>query len=175
MKSDVKLDWDWADGHMRAIVDILRQNATKLLSINPASSERDLKKATDLVIRVNGGDIAVRIRRPAYRKRYRDLTLRAWRRSGVSTELEKIKHGFGDWYLYGWSDGRKGLDDWFLVDLHKLRSSGLLDNPRVIYNKDGSTGFIALSANVLRQNGCLVSEKPEKMPKQLILSPSPAA
>ena len=160
MKSDVKLDWTWADGHMEAIVNVLRHNAMHLLSVRVATDEQDLKKATDLVIRVDGGDIAVRIRRPNYRGRFRDLTIRSWRASGFKTELEKIKDGFGDWYLYAWSDGQGGLDDWLLVDLHNLRKSGLLDNRRVIKNRSdkGLTGFIAIKDSELKAHGCLVAE-----------------
>ena len=158
MRSDVVLDWQWADGHMKAIVDVLQLNAMHLLSIQVASLERDMKKATDLVISVEGGDVAVRIRRPRYRSRFRDLTIRAWRESGVKTERDKLLEGFGDWYLYSWSDGNGGLSDWFLVDLNKLRESGLLKQKPVKKNKDGRSGFIAITDRELRAVGCMVSE-----------------
>jgi len=144
---------------MQAIVDVLRDNAMHLLSVRVASSERDLKKATDLVISVDGGDVAVRIRRAKYKGRYRDLTIRAWREGGIRTELEKLVDGFGDWYLYAWSNGHGGLDDWFLVDLNKLRISGLLSTQHIRYNKDGQTGFISISDRELRTCGCMISEK----------------
>ena len=161
MRSDVALDWRWADGHMQAIVDVLEQNAMHLLSIQVASTGHDLKKATDLVVTVDGGDVAVRIRRPRYRGRYRDLTIRAWRSSGVKTERDKLVEGFGDWYLYGWSDGDGGLEDWFLVDLDKLRETGLLTQKTIQPNRDGRTGFISISDKELRMHDCMVAERQE--------------
>lgn len=157
MREDVVIDWKWADGHMKAIVDVLRQNAMHLLSIKVASEKQDLKHATDLIISVEGGDVAVRIRRPQYRKRWQDLTIRAWRRGDIPTELHKIREGWADWYLYGWSDGQGCLQDWMLVDLNVMRQSGLLDNPRITKNRDGRTGFCAFNVGVLQINQCLIA------------------
>jgi len=163
MRSDVKIDWDWADGHIGAIVDVLKQNAMHLLSVHVASQKQDLKHATDLVISVVGGDVAVRIRRPQYRKCWRELTVRAWRKGDIPTELHKIRDGWADWYLYAWSDGNGGLLDWMLVDLDAMRKSGLLDNPKIQMNKDGRTGFCHFSVGTLKLNSCLVSLCPEEV------------
>jgi len=148
---------------MHAIVDVLKQNAMHLLSVQVASEQRDLKKATDLVITIEGGDVAVRIRRPGFRGKYRDLTIRSWRHSQATTELEKIRGGFCDWYLYGWSDGKDGLDDWFLVDLKQLRACGLLNDPPFKLNPDGRTGFVYIADAVLRAHGCMVAEKQQNV------------
>jgi len=158
MRSDVRFDWDWADGHMKAIVDVLEANAMHLLSVSVATDEQDLKKATDLVVHITGGDVAVRVRRHEYVRRFRDLTIRSWRSSGHETELGKIRGGFGDWYLYAWSDGDGGLADWLLVNLQALRESGLLDSKSTIRNRDGHTGFIAISDKELEISGCLVAQ-----------------
>jgi len=157
MRSDVKIDWAWADGHMGAIVEILKENAMHLLSVKVASSKQDLKRATDLIISVVGGDVAVRIRRPEYRKRWQELTVRAWRLGDIPTELHKIRDGWADWYLYAWSNGNGGLQDWLLVDLNAMRQSGLLKDPKIIRNRDGRTGFCAFGVGTLKVNQCLVA------------------
>jgi hypothetical protein len=144
---------------MNAIADVLRQQAMHLLSVSVASTERDLKRATDLVVTVTGGDVAVRIRRPRYNGKWRDLTVRAWRKSGVKTERDKLIAGFADFYLYAWSDGDGGLADWFLVDLAKLRATELLTSKPIQYNRDGRTGFISIKDWELEQTGCLVADK----------------
>jgi len=127
-----------------------------LLRIQIAPMADDLKRATDLVVTVEGGDIAVRIRRPSCS--YRDLTIRAWRRSGAKTEIDKIRKGFARWYLYAWSDGHYNLADWILVDLDNLRQSGLLNDERpIIYNPDRRTGFKAYTVKELAAQGCLVA------------------
>ena len=170
MRSEVKLDWKWANGHMRAIADALRQCALYLLSVQAATPSQDLKRATDLVVTVETGDVAVRIRRPQYKDRYRELTIRAWRSNGAKTELAKIQEGFARWYLYGWSDGHGGLADWFLVDLDKLRETTLLTDKAIQRNKDGRTGFIWIKDSELRSYGCMVAEcSPQLAPVQLAL------
>ena len=161
MRSEVATRWRWADGHLPAIKEILEQNAGHLLSVEVADAARDLRMATDLVIRVIGGDVAVRVRRAKYRNRYRDLTIRAWLSSGVKTELDKLVEGFGDWYLYAWSDGQGGLEDWFLVDLDKLRESKVLAQKMIQRNRDGRTGFISISDKELRMHDCMVAERQE--------------
>jgi hypothetical protein len=158
MRSDVKRDWEWANEYKDAIAAVLRENSIHMVEIKIASEKNDLKEATDLVVMAEEGTVAVRIRRPGYSKRYRDLTLRAWRKSGAKTELDKIREGFARWYLYCWADGHGGLADWMLIDNDILRASGLLDNPEIIKNRDRVTGFIAISDGRLMINRCLVAQ-----------------
>jgi hypothetical protein len=85
------------------------------------------------------------------------LTLRAYRSSGAETELAKIKQGYADLYLYGWSQA-KLLPEWMLVDLDKLRACGLLDrNLPVQMNEDKVTGFVYLSYRLLQHYGCIIN------------------
>lgn len=97
--------------------------------------------------------IGVRLRRTGYA--HRDLTIRAWLKSGAPTELHKLLNGYADYYLYGWTKGWQ-IPEWMLVNLDKLRNSGLLHNQAVIRNRDGRTGFIAINWQVLKRAGCLV-------------------
>jgi hypothetical protein len=136
----------------------LALNALALFDFKIASAQEDLKDATDMVITTSGEKkIAVRIRRGNVWQR--DLTIRAWRASGVKTEWPKIKEGAGDYYLYGWEGPEKlSLVDWVLVDLHQLRASGLMECQwNLIRNPDGLTGFYAIPVTALWENNCVIN------------------
>lgn len=156
MKSrEVMNDCGFANQHMDAIKGILYDNAMHFISVKVAPDILDMKTATDLIIGIESGDVAVRIRRNNCR--YRDLTIRAHRDSGVETEIDKIRNGFARWYLYGWSLNGRELEEWILVDLDVLRNAGLLENRSIIMNNDG-TGFIAISQYELNLNNCIVAK-----------------
>jgi hypothetical protein len=143
--------------HLEAVHRVLKQNAQHILSIEDAPIEKDLHEATDMIVRVTGGCIALRIRRSHIR--FRDMTIRA-KCGNAKTELHKLREGFGDWYLYAWSDGAGDFADWWFVDLAILRASGLLDDGRAIkMNEDAYTGFISLQKEELTGVSCLISSK----------------
>lgn len=156
MRIDVAWDWTWSDGYLPEVRRILSQNALHLVGLSVATFHQDVKEATDMLVTVGGSKgIAVRLRRAMYG--YRDLTIRAFRSSGTQTELEKIKAGRGDFYLYGWTDGMR-IPEWMLVDLQRLRQSRLLDRQwRTIENTERMTGFIAIPYTALLSAGCLVN------------------
>lgn len=148
-------DRKWADKHIEQVAAILRANAMHIVKIEVAPETQDAEEATDLIIEVKGGSVAVRLRRVD--THYRDLTIRSRRPSGVPTELYKLRAGFGDWYLYGWTNNGN-IEEWILVDLNLLRGAGLLEGPRAeIPNRDGSSHFVAISLNELGLNGCLAA------------------
>lgn len=155
MRYDVIQDWQWSDGFLPEVRRILFANALHLFDVEIATEEQDLKQATDMVIRIQGEKtIAVRLRRSQYA--YRDLTIRAWREGNIETELHKIKAGFGDLYLYGWTQDMK-IAEWILVDLTKVRAFRLLDGCSIRYNRDGRTGFIAIPYWQLKARKCLLA------------------
>lgn len=156
MRNEVTNDWRWSDRYWPSVQQILQANTVHLFSFNVATPEQDMKQATDMIVTVSGQKaIAVRLRRDSYT--YRDLTLRAARTSGATTELEKIRAGWGDFYLYGWTQGAV-INEWMLVDLHKLRRCGLLNRPwSVIRNKDQATSFIAIPYMLLNSMNCVVN------------------
>jgi len=156
LRMDVQRDWGWSDSYLPEIRRILAQNALALFTFKIASHEQDIKQATDMLISVSGQKaIAVRLRRAMYR--YRDLTIRSFRTSGAQTELEKIQSGYGDYYLYGWTVDYR-IPEWMLVDLHRLRLSGLLNTPRqTIRNTDARTAFVAIPYTQLRDYGCVIA------------------
>jgi hypothetical protein len=127
-----------------------------IISIAPASDEKDRSCATDVELHLTGGTVAVRVRRPDCN--YRDLTLRAHRDNGMKTELAKIKEGHASRYFYGWTDYKRAIVEWILVDLDKVRETGLLEKPRPHkLNKDGTTYFIGISIRELFDAGCLIA------------------
>jgi hypothetical protein len=153
MKSSFSVDKKWANKCLPEVKKILRQYTLYFLEFLIAG----YKKATDMILKTSGGDVALRIRRGSYTK-YRDLTIRSFRSSGQKTELEKLRDGFAHFYLYLWTDGAS-IVDWILVDLDKARKTGLLYKQRHHFdNKDG-TYFVAIPVSELKRNDCLIATK----------------
>lgn len=148
-------NWKFQAGYYSQIKGIIEANAQQFISIEVASPEADMKQATDFVVRVVGGDIAVRIRRADVP--YRDLTVRSYN-NGNKTEIHKLREGYGRFYLYGWTNAQNAISEWALIDLDKVRACGVLENRREISNKDGRTRFIAITLAELRGRGCVVAE-----------------
>lgn len=155
MRADTRRDWNWSSTFTDRVCEVLRANSFQLISIRPGTPLEDLKAATDMVVEVTAGTIAVRIRRANYG--YRDLTIRAWRSSGAKTELQKIQEGHADYYLYAWENERGDFTDWMIVDLDCLRGSGLLESTKIKKNRDGTTGFICINWLELYENGCIMA------------------
>ena len=141
------------------MVKILKDNAMHLLQINIATEEQDTKEATDLVIDVIGGTVAVRTRRHATDKGYRDFTIRCRSTWGQKTEIDKLREGYAKWYLYAWEQ-RDGGYEYILLDMDRVRDSGLLDGRKqVIINRDGRTGFVSISLFDLNNSNCIINKK----------------
>jgi hypothetical protein len=155
MHLDVASDWNWSDGYMPDVRRILLENAALFVGIEAADELHDQQMATDIVITAREVHVAVRLRRAVYT--FRDLTIRSERASGASTELAKIRQGYSDYYLYGWTKGNR-IQDWMLVNMHRLRTSGLLgQDVRVIQNRDYRTSFIAIPYEALKKYGCIAN------------------
>jgi len=151
-------DREWSDKYLPQVSEILRANAMHIVKVAIADNDVDCREATDMTVDVTGGQVAVRVRRPYMH--YRDLTIRSWRASGAKTEIHKLRDGFGDWYLYGWTNGQNQIGEWILVDLDKVREAGLLDSPRKeIPNSDRRTRFVAIGIPELERSGCIVSKR----------------
>lgn len=154
-------DRKWSDRFLNEVKQILQENAVHIVKVEIADDFADQARATDVVVTVTGGNVAVRVRRDS--TRFRDLTIRSRRGSGAKTELRKIRDGFGDWYLYGWVNGTNEITEWILVNLDCLRESGILNKKRKeISNADGMSWFVAIPLNELKTHGCVVAEKLHK-------------
>ena len=150
-------DKSWADKFIPEIAKILTQNAGTFLGVSVASDQEDMERATDLVVTVIGGQVAVKIRRDGYKKKYRDWTIRSFRKTGSKTELQKLIEGFAQWYLYLWTDNEI-ITDWILINMDKVRATNLLYIPRRPFSNNDGTYFIAISVPELKKHSCLVDE-----------------
>jgi hypothetical protein len=160
MNDQVRQDFKWQERFYPFVKRVLADNAMKMVKIDVADHEQDMKQATDFIVHIKGGTVAVRIRRDVA-SNYRDLTIRSKRPNGVETELQKIKKGFADFYLYIWTS-KESIIDWWLVDVNKMRVAGMFDVPRhEIWNKDGSSAFIAFAPFELKKVGALLSTMAE--------------
>lgn len=151
-----KDNWTFQLGFYDTITTILKDNASYFVNVSVATQEQDFKQATDFVVKLDGGDIAVRIRRKY--QHYRDLTIRS-KNGTYKTELSKIKEGWARYYLYCWQGQDEKIDEWMLVDMNKVRLSNLLDNRVDKVNKDGRTAFIAIPYYELIKCGCILVSK----------------
>lgn len=148
-------DRSFSDDYLAQVKRILSRNAIRFIGIEVAQDADDTQESTDMVISVNNGRVAVRVRRPSCA--FRDLTIRSRSFGGGTTELEKLRAGFGDWYLYCWTNSDSQISEWILVDINKMRSTGLLNKSKKdIPNGDG-TFFVAFDKVELRMNHCLIS------------------
>jgi hypothetical protein len=147
-------DWNFQTGYYGKIEAIIRKNAQYFVSIRVSESEQDMKQATDFVVAIDGGEIAVRIRRSNCK--FRDMTIRSKKRVG-KTEIDKIREGWARYYLYCWTNANDEISEWIFVDLNKVREAKLLDNQKDISNGDG-TYFVAIPFNELLTSGCIISK-----------------
>lgn len=150
---DVRADWTWASGREDEVLDNV---ARHLLTIVHASKEKDQKQATDYEIIPCGVSVQMRVRRTENTKR-RDVTIRNFRSSGAETELSKIRRGFADVMVFAWFDAND-LSEYLIVDLAKMRKTGLIDRPDgEKKNHDGKTGFAWWSWQTCQNFGCVIA------------------
>jgi len=124
----------WSDRFMRQIKQTLGEHLIEIGNI-----EQDRKEAGDLtVLKSNLVRIGCRIRKHHHLKKYHDqFTIRQSRASGVQTEMDKIRAGWGNWFFYGFEDSTsQRVIHWFIADLNVFREH-LLVNPQLLENRGG--------------------------------------
>lgn len=146
-----------SDKYLDSFKSILRRNSMHFLSLEVSDDIKDTQEATDMVIKIEGGDVALRVREPDCK--FRDLTIRTRSKHGGKTEIHKLSEGFGDWYLYGWGDGKETVKEYILVDLNKLRKFKLFHKQRQERNNYDGTKFIGIPIGELQMYGCLVAKE----------------
>ena len=136
-------DKAWADKNVRQARTIVGYYATQV-----ACDVLDIEQATDLI--TERKQVAWRMRRRRNRDNFADfgntITVRSKRPSGVPTELDKIREGFGDWFLLCYPHSNdEGIEHWGVFNLDVFREVdrdwGWIKNRRDIWNYDGSSAF----------------------------------
>ena len=148
---------------MIELKEIIYKYPRIFMDINISTPIEDTQYATDFIITTSNRNVAVRVRESDCR--FRDLTIRAKTKWNMKTEIDKIKEGHGDIYLYCWKDRNYEIKDYVIIDIHKLRSSNLLGKERkIILNKDSQgfrngTGFIHITLDELNKFDCILKNK----------------
>ena len=158
MNKNYSANRQFADEYTDQLKTILGDHLSDIVKIEVAPDTLDQEEATDMVIQLKSGMVACRVRRDNIK--FRDWTIRTRSFYGKKTEIDKLREGYGDWYLYGWAKDGK-ISRWMLIDLLKVRISGLLDKSRIeIPNTDGGrTKFIAISVPELIEADCLIAQQ----------------
>ena len=159
-----KSNWNFAERHLPSIQQKLQQlPAGVFLDFQTAEMQKDYEEATDLILRVAGGTMAVRVRS---RKHWElgakygfDWSVR-YKIGRHKTEIHKLREGFADWYFYAYSaDGRGELQAWWLIDLDAVRNKDILNSNKIgdewpiNDNHDGTHGlYIPIKA----LDGCII-------------------
>lgn len=154
--------WAFSELHMPAVrAELVRLPAGYFMDFAAAEAKQDMEQATDLVLNIEGGTMAVRVRRNEFWKkadRYGpDWSIRYKSRGGGKTEIHKLQEGYCDWYFYGYSlDDAGALAAYWLIDLYRVREEGLLDREWQVWpNGDQSAGMYVPLAE-LEAAGCVL-------------------
>lgn len=153
-QANFKLKYQWQAQYLPQIERIIRMHARRFIYIRLGTPKEDMEQAADMVLEINGGTIGVRIRKDSYK--FRDFTIRSSTPSGYATEIDKLRSGYGDWYVYAWCND-KLITEYMIIDLHKVRLSGLLDMQRSEKRNHDATKFIAITPDELRQAGAMIT------------------
>jgi hypothetical protein len=138
--------------------EILHRHSRLIFSISQSSEEQDMKEGFDYFLSFNKVNIAVRNRGYYYLDKFGDFTIRSRSMNGGKTEIDKIREGCGDIYLYVWQN-KKGtnLHTYLLIDLNKFRDSGLADkDKKYVKNTDG-TCFFSYTIQELYRADCVLA------------------
>ena len=150
---------------------IARIPAGIFFGIETATFEQDTTQATDLILKLSGGNVAVRVRNFNYVYRHWqtidkeplafDWSVRFQTRTNHRTEIDKLRDGFGRWYFMAVSnEDETDLWDWGIIDLDKCREIDLFDNFywQINSNGDGSAGGY-MAMRTVQELNCLIYSK----------------
>ena len=160
--------WRWADTHADAFRAVMVANASTMADVRLASVAAGQNDGRGLEY---CGGMSCRVRRRWFVDPagcvHRGLTLRV-RPNRDRSEWHQVRAGRrAPFYIVGIvgtsdntldADGRRGLAEWFVVDMSRFRDCGMVHQPadrRV--NGDG-TAFVAWSVDDLRAAGGVVAD-----------------
>jgi len=158
-------DWEFMLAHMPAVRKILSSLPVGyFMDFAAAQPQQDMEQATDLVLEIIGGTMAVRVRRRKYLDNAKDFGLDwsiRYRNAGHKTEIHKLREGFADWYFYGYSaNDIDAIAYWALIDLEMVRAAGMLAKENSYKwsmhdNGDGTAGMY-IPIIELEKAGCIM-------------------
>lgn len=156
-------DKDWADTFRPLIEEILRPIVGEIVVLHEATDKQDREQGFDYVLRTELGNVACRVRRAIPQ---RDITIRSWRRSGVRTEIDKLRLGHAQLYFYGWAnEAATAFADYVVFDVVRFLGSMLPDGWPEIRNHDGLSAFRAgPAAELFRVPGCVLRSSKTLVP-----------
>ena len=155
--------WDFAVNHMPAVRSALCTcPAGMFMDFQTATPKQDMEQATDLVMDISGGTLAVRVRsRKFWDSAMKfgglpDWAVRCYCR-GCRTEIHKLRDGFADWYFFGWSGDNMGsLVAWVVLDLNVIREQHILDQDWQSHKNGDGTAGMYIPLQVLKDRGCII-------------------
>ena len=160
-------NWKFAENHMPEIKRKLMMLPSGIfLDFSKSEIKLDYEEATDLVVNIAGGTMAVRVRRRehfdiAARLNSFDWSIR-YDNSIHRTEIHKLREGFADWYFYGYSENdATTLIAYWLIDLENVRLAGILEDERIgntwpIHNNHDGTSGLYIPIRILEDNRCIM-------------------
>lgn len=132
----------------------------RIVDLRPPTRDEDWLQATDMVMSIPGGDVALRLRDYSYYERFGpQWSIRVFAR-GHRTEIHKIRDdGWARWYLFGYYHEPTGtIGYWFMLDLDAVREAGILDgigDADYRPNGDGTGGYY-IPLDRLMTEGCVI-------------------
>ena len=103
-------------------------------------------------------NVAVRNRAYLYLEKYGDFTVRSRSLNGGKTEINKIREGCGDIYLYTWQNQQgNNLHTYLLLDLNRFRESELAFKEKKHINNTDGTCFFSYTMQELYRADCILS------------------
>lgn len=141
------------EGIIRAILKRCRIDTISEISVAP--DDLDKNHATDFVVTTRWGCTAARVRREHIP--WRDFTVRSYVNGGW-TELDKLKRGDVDLYIYAWHTAGGGYD-YMVLDMARVVRSGILSMKWPTKMNTDGTKFICISTDSLILHDCVLNAK----------------
>jgi hypothetical protein len=138
------------------IYRIINRIVYKFTELYPSTEYQDTNECFDVVYKCNEIRIPVRIRKHQYIS-FSDFTVRSRSYQNNRTEYDKLKDGYGDYYVYCWEDDKRSkIHSYMIINLHSFRDSGIINtSDNTAKNSDG-TEFMSWSLTTLAKSKSLM-------------------
>lgn len=144
--------------HFSTIRKILNKCSYMFTQFHEATEVQDKTEGFDAIFSFPDVKIPIRIRNFNYQK-YMDITVRSRAKYGGETEIDKLRKGFGDYYLYCWlGDGNKFIEKFVIVNLSVFRSTVLETPKEKRANGDGTEFYCYTLDQLIKSNSVTIYE-----------------